>query len=67
MVAAADALQGGGDALTPQVALDPDGDGAVVWARYDGRTSWSRARLRRAGPGLDKLFGARDGRRRKAG
>jgi hypothetical protein len=26
----------GADALTPQVALDANGDGAVTWARYDG-------------------------------
>jgi hypothetical protein len=26
------------DAITPQVGLDADGDGAVVWARYGGAT-----------------------------
>jgi hypothetical protein len=26
----------GADAITPQVGLDPEGDGAVVWARFDG-------------------------------
>jgi len=28
----------GADALTPQVALDGDGDGAVVWTRFDGKS-----------------------------
>jgi hypothetical protein len=28
----------GADAITPQVGLDAGGDGAVVWARYDGTT-----------------------------
>jgi hypothetical protein len=46
----------GGDALTPQVALDPDGDGAVVWARYDGKSFVIQgAGYDGAGPVLDKL------------
>jgi hypothetical protein len=28
----------GADAVTPQVALDADGDGAVAWARYGGQS-----------------------------
>jgi PKD domain len=28
----------GADALTPQVAMDDDGDGAVAWARYNGQS-----------------------------
>jgi hypothetical protein len=46
----------GGDALTPEVALDPDGDGAVVWARYDGKSFVIQgAGYDGAGPVLDKL------------
>ena len=42
--------------MTPQVALDPDGDGAVVWARYDGRSFVIQgAGYDGAGPVLDKL------------
>jgi hypothetical protein len=29
---------GAADALTPQAALDPDGDGATAWAHIDGQT-----------------------------
>jgi hypothetical protein len=28
----------GADALTPQTAVDPDGDGALAWARFDSQT-----------------------------
>jgi len=28
----------GGDAVTPQVALDGPGDGTVAWARFDGQS-----------------------------
>jgi hypothetical protein len=28
----------GADSLTPEVALDPDGDGAVAWARFVGQS-----------------------------
>jgi hypothetical protein len=46
----------GADAVTPQVALDSDGDGAVTWARYDGRSFVVQgAGYDGAGPVLDKL------------
>jgi PKD domain len=46
----------GFDALTPEVALDPDGDGAVAWAHYDGRSFVIQAAgYDGAGPVLDKL------------
>jgi hypothetical protein len=46
----------GSDALTPQVALDPDGDGAVAWAHYNGRSFVVQAAgYDGAGPILDKL------------
>ena len=46
----------GGDALTPDVALDADGDGAVAWARYDGRSFVIQGNgYDRNGPSLSKL------------
>jgi hypothetical protein len=46
----------GSDALTPQVTLDADGDGAVVWARYDGQTFVVQGiGYDLSGPALDKL------------
>jgi hypothetical protein len=46
----------GGDALTPTVALDNNGDGAVAWARYNGQTFVVQsAGYDRSGPALNKL------------
>jgi hypothetical protein len=46
----------GSDALTPQVALDTAGDGAVAWARYDGQTFVVQGiGYDVSGPALDKL------------
>ena len=46
----------GSDALTAQVALDPGGDGAVAWARYDGRSFVIQcAGFDGSGPTLDRL------------
>jgi PKD domain len=46
----------GADALTPQVTLDTDGDGAAVWARYNGQTFVVQgAGYDGSGPALDKL------------
>jgi hypothetical protein len=48
--------QAGADALTPQVVLDADGDGAVAWARYNGRSFVVQgAGYDGAGPVLDRL------------
>jgi hypothetical protein len=46
----------GSVALTPQVTLDADGDGAVVWARYNGQTFVIQGiGYDASGPELDKL------------
>jgi hypothetical protein len=46
----------GADAITPEVGLDADGDGAVVWARYDGTTFVIQGDGYDAnGPDLDRL------------
>jgi hypothetical protein len=46
----------GGDALTPQVALDADGNGAVAWARYNGQSFVVQGvGYDGSGPALDKL------------
>jgi hypothetical protein len=46
----------GSDALTPQVSLDTDGDGAVVWTRYNGQTFVVQGvGYDGSGPTLDKL------------
>jgi hypothetical protein len=48
--------KGGSDALTPEVALDPDGDGAVAWARYSGQSfTIQAAGYDATPPTLDKL------------
>jgi hypothetical protein len=45
-----------GDALTPRVALDSGGDGAVVWARYDGKSFVIQGDgYDRSGPALTRL------------
>jgi hypothetical protein len=46
----------GADALTPQVALDADGNGAVAWARYAGQTFVIQGLgYDASGPALDRL------------
>jgi hypothetical protein len=46
----------GGDALTPQVALDAGGNGAVAWARYNGQSFVVQGvGYDGSGPALDKL------------
>ena len=46
----------GTDALTPQVALDNEGDGAISWARYDGQTFVIQGEgYDGSGPELNKL------------
>jgi PKD domain len=46
----------GADAVTPEVALDENGDGAVVWSRYDGESFVVQGDgYDRSGPSLNKL------------
>jgi PKD domain len=46
----------GADAVTPQVALDPDGDGAVAWARVTGQSFVIQGEgYDGSGPELNKL------------
>ncbi len=46
----------GADALTPQVALDADGDGVAAWARYSGQTFVVQGvGYDHSGPVLEKL------------
>jgi hypothetical protein len=46
----------GADAITPQVALDANGDGAVAWARFDGATFLIQVGgYDVGGPSLDRL------------